>query len=520
MKKIAVIVLFALLSGSILAQNLSITETKATQYPTIELTVYDRNPEPWKEGEVQLKEADQIINSLNIQLESPEKRKHKKIFILFENSHFISFDRQRDYLKRFIDVVLDTLSDKDKLYFTEFDWTLPSGNVLDIKKIYSGDKDVVRQMVSDIKRPSSNGKKHESTELNTAIIEALEFLHVTEDEAEYDKVVLLFSSEFSNIYNSIHTPESIILSALQKNIPIYTVRYPRMGPKYNLKKIVEASFGEHLELDITKDFHEQATRFKEVLSQINERAAGNQYVLSYTTTMGPGSKAVGLKFSKQDDPLVYESFFITPSYYAYVMMDGARKLTAIAILVVLLLSVAGLVYFIIRKRKKEKLLNAQKLRSIEDEAREREGEQNKKLEELKKEREMQKANALKEEEERSAKKAHEASIVRFRQFVRPPILIGAGGVQYQLAPTTIMGRSKVDGCDFVIQDPSISKKHGCILFERYDLDDIPESSNAFVYVDLGSTNGSFVNDIPVSQPVVLKNGDVLRLGAVHFTFRS
>ena len=169
MKRIFLVLPLIILSCIISAQELRITETNASQYPTIELTVFDRNPDLWEEGDVQFMEGDQIINLPDIQPEKAEIRSHKMVFILFENSHFSSFAPQRDYFKMFIEETLDTLSKDDKLYFSEFDWTLPNGNVLDPEKIISGDKTRISQVVSEIKRPKPDGRKHQSTELNAAV---------------------------------------------------------------------------------------------------------------------------------------------------------------------------------------------------------------------------------------------------------------------------------------------------------------------------------------------------------------
>jgi len=53
----------------------------------------------------------------------------------------------------------------------------------------------------------------------------------------------------------------------------------------------------------------------------------------------------------------------------------------------------------------------------------------------------------------------------------------------------------------VIDDAKISREHGSIEWT-------PEG---FLYIDLGSTNGSFVNQLPVTSQL-LKPNDVLRLG--------
>jgi len=73
------------------------------------------------------------------------------------------------------------------------------------------------------------------------------------------------------------------------------------------------------------------------------------------------------------------------------------------------------------------------------------------------------------------------------------------GMRIELTQTKMfIGRTKGD---VVIDDPKISREHGSIEWT-------PEG---FLYIDLGSTNGSFVNQLPVTSQL-LKPNDVLRLG--------
>lgn len=73
------------------------------------------------------------------------------------------------------------------------------------------------------------------------------------------------------------------------------------------------------------------------------------------------------------------------------------------------------------------------------------------------------------------------------------------GMRIELTQTKMfIGRTKGD---VVIDDAKISREHGSIEWT-------PEG---FLYIDLGSTNGSFVNQLPVTSQL-LKANDVLRLG--------
>jgi adenylate cyclase len=63
----------------------------------------------------------------------------------------------------------------------------------------------------------------------------------------------------------------------------------------------------------------------------------------------------------------------------------------------------------------------------------------------------------------------------------------------------------------VLVDHLVSRNHAMI--QRTD-------SGEFFLIDMGSRNGSFVNECRVSTPVALRDGDKLRLGNAHMTFHD
>jgi diguanylate cyclase (GGDEF)-like protein len=73
--------------------------------------------------------------------------------------------------------------------------------------------------------------------------------------------------------------------------------------------------------------------------------------------------------------------------------------------------------------------------------------------------------------------------------------------------TVNIGRTR--SCDLAFSEVmSLSRKHACL---RYDHEGVSIE-------DLGSTNGSFVNDRRVQGRIFLSSGDRLQLGALHFKF--
>ena len=82
-------------------------------------------------------------------------------------------------------------------------------------------------------------------------------------------------------------------------------------------------------------------------------------------------------------------------------------------------------------------------------------------------------------------------------------------IRHELADgTTIVGRGA--DCTIRLLSSSVSRKHGSLEL----------NGNTLMYSDLGSSNGSFVNDIQVKAPVQLQNGDSLVLGDFRFSITA
>jgi VWFA-related protein len=78
--------------------------------------------------------------------------------------------------------------------------------------------------------------------------------------------------------------------------------------------------------------------------------------------------------------------------------------------------------------------------------------------------------------------------------------------KYDLKGTTNIGRGRDN--QIVIDEPTVSRHHAWIKAEGED----------FMVFDVGSANGTFVNDERVTDPRLLQNGDVVRFGEARFIF--
>lgn len=83
------------------------------------------------------------------------------------------------------------------------------------------------------------------------------------------------------------------------------------------------------------------------------------------------------------------------------------------------------------------------------------------------------------------------------------------GTRFDLRGSTTVGRASENA--LTLQDKEVSRRHALIQ---------AQGEGEFWLVDLGSANGSHVNERRISQPVELKAGDVIELSGVRLVFRS
>jgi diguanylate cyclase (GGDEF)-like protein len=83
------------------------------------------------------------------------------------------------------------------------------------------------------------------------------------------------------------------------------------------------------------------------------------------------------------------------------------------------------------------------------------------------------------------------------------------GSRHRFRPgsTMVIGRGKE--ADVVIPDAtSLSRRHASLTYRI----------ESVILEDLGSTNGTYVNDVRIEDPTLLRSGDRFQVGSVHFKF--
>ena len=90
-----------------------------------------------------------------------------------------------------------------------------------------------------------------------------------------------------------------------------------------------------------------------------------------------------------------------------------------------------------------------------------------------------------------------------------PYLTDPTGHEHQLrGETTTIGRAVE--CDIVITSKRVSREHARLV----------RDGRRVMLEDLGSTNGTLLNDERILEPMELRDGDMISVGDVKFTFRD
>jgi pSer/pThr/pTyr-binding forkhead associated (FHA) protein len=97
-----------------------------------------------------------------------------------------------------------------------------------------------------------------------------------------------------------------------------------------------------------------------------------------------------------------------------------------------------------------------------------------------------------------------------RDGVEPRLLVERAmghdqGVAYDLSRGATLGRGNVE---IRLEDPFASSRHARIS----------RQGHVFVIEDLGSTNGTYLNDEPLTGPQPLHPGDRIRIGDCEFSY--
>jgi hypothetical protein len=92
--------------------------------------------------------------------------------------------------------------------------------------------------------------------------------------------------------------------------------------------------------------------------------------------------------------------------------------------------------------------------------------------------------------------------------LHPQLVVGATGMAYDIGEGAVLGRG--DGAEIRLEDSFASSRHAKLT----------RQGSVIVIEDLGSTNGTYLNDELLAGPQPLHPGDRIRIGDSEFTYED
>jgi len=493
--------------------QISFEDADLESYPKLDIVFNYRNPSGIDTNEVKFFENGKRIEKYQLTPLKADttKSRSKKILVLIENSYWPRFDQQRLQVKNIWNAIADSVfGEGDLFYLATFDWTKDNKCLIfSNDKGYTNAKDF-KNALAAIEQPIRDGRQHQSTEIYAALREGISFLAQRKSDSITCQGLLLFSSEFNNVFNNTQTKSDVIYEARNTNVPIYCFRYPH-SDKYNLIDVSSATYGKHLDMSRSHD-----STVQQVINGIPGDYAGIDYQLSYTSVLSANgdARSIEVALSSQDK---FDFTFMAPSRFNVLMKKTSFKL---GIIFTILLLAFGL-FWLYQFQKKQKQKQQQELINIQQETKQAI------------ENNEQKILAQKNAERIAQTKEKDAEFIvqlkqTFRALPRVPRLIDQNGKEHEVSDIAFtIGRHSSNL--LTIELPSVSKSHAGIFFNHLSGTSIATNDRNFYLIDFESTNGTLLNGLPAVkshelphfdykdlQP--LRNNDLIQIGEMSFTF--
>ena len=468
-------------------------------------TIAHRDPDGITKDQISITEDGKNIPLASFtELDSIYEDKGQYVLILFENHK--SRQKQNDY---FAEVIENSAhrwcGEDDEFLFASFDWNRSDlGNkLLDFASF--SETNEPDSLVSYAKNVKTRGGSYtrQSTMIYSAILEAIEYLEVV--ETDKPKAIVVLSGGYSDVFQHDVSDTEVAAKSLQANIPIYSVsrKIKGVADKYNLDGVCDDTYGLSsglLGIDEQTTAAEYLTSF---INQIGLRSAGKQYEISHKSSFEDCE-------TNHDFQLTVGDSAPKNIIYSTQKCPGwlQQNMLLFIIMIVVGLGIIGLIFFFIRKNKKEReksdAEHARKVKEIEDQnlAQQQEIEQQKAAMKHKEERDkIQQQQAQAEEQEAKRKEQEEEQISIMAQSGFPRLTGSFQGEYGELVidrPHISIGRK--DGNYYTINHNTVSGSHCEILF----------ISGKYIIRDLNSSNGTLVNGVRISEQE-LNHGDVVSL---------
>lgn len=483
---------FCLLFGSLFfalqaqSQSFSIQSTDVSAYPVIRSRIQLPSGSEAKTSDFKvLEDRKELEFTLKQATDSLATGRGKSLFILIEASGF-TYGKALDNFKKAVNESLSGVNSLDKINIAYFGKANKTGRTLNIlSPEFTSDVSLLKREVTS--RVSASRDTTYVADVYKAIYEALDFM-VAKQNLPDNKRLIVLSAAINNSRSPIKA-EDCIEKSQRTRIPIYTITY-KTGNRYAPDNFVRLSDRTNGETTLAKTLNEIR---KAVTNFINQTSTGAKvsgaYVLEFTTSNAANGRLYQyeVRYKDQRQPSTYTApklkgnFISEYGWYTFLLVA---------------LIGGGMAWFLYQTKQKKAVFEAGKQAEQESFLRKAANEENR--------QEIKPRPQIKE-----PVKDLKRTMVAGADHM-PVLMVSAGKFSQNFAITQAqMTIGRAAGNDIIIPEPTISGKHALVSTDH----------GAFYLSDLGSTNGTLVNNFRIQGKHLLKTGDIIQMGAAQLKFQ-
>jgi len=472
------------------SQSFTIKSTDAANYPVIRSTVQMPAGATAQASDFRVVEEGKELNFTFNQApdSATDTGKNKAIFILMEASGFTYGTALNNFKQATIEA-LSGLRTGDKVnvaYFGKADKSNKTLNSLSAE--FTSDITTLKNEITS--KVNANRDTTYVADVYKAIYEALDYM-AEKQNLPQNKQLIVLSAAINNSRSPIKADDCIEKSQRLK-IPVYTITY-KTGNRYAPDNFIRLSDRTNGETTLAKTLSEIRTATRDFISLPPAKPASTgEYVLAFTTANPQNGRIFQyeVRYKGQRQAATYK----TPE--AQAGFFSSYGLYVVPLLLLLAGGMGWLVYRANQKKEEEEIHKApeQQASLRENIAREKQ--------------EQPEPKVSRKQPNQAPPKDLKRTMVAGGGSV-PTLMVTAGNfAQNFTLDRSQFSLGRANGNDIVIPDSTVSGKHATITQE----------DGNFYITDIGSTNGTFINNTRIQGKHIIKFGDNIRMGAAQLKF--
>lgn len=467
------------------AQNLSINNTDASEFPKIKINISINEKTEIQQSDFKVIENEkELIFTLNKQ--TGENSSTAICFLIEASGN--TYGTPSENFKKAISNILDGIGENNQVNICYFGKANSEGRSLNtISAEFTNDFATLKsELKSKVSAPRDT---QYISDVFKSIYECLDFINSKKDLPE-NKILIVLSAAINNSRSPIKA-EDCIDKANKFNIPVYTLTY-KTGNRYaadNFVRISDQTNGKSQSVKSEAEISDAITNFLDESVQ-NASSEAASFIIEFTTEQTEEKNTVEIKYKNE----TISAEFAAPDNKTDFIWNKKWVIVTIPVGIIILLVIIVLLMSGSKKKKKEE---SEKIR-LQQEHNMRINEQQAKYNESKTK------VSIKEPQKFDLKRTIISS-----GGGTPMIMVTAGNFSqnFPLNKNSLsIGRGTTN--DIIIPESTVSGIHATIN---------NEGGNWFI-IDNNSTNGTFVNGAKITRQMITPN-DSIKLGAAFIKFQ-